>query len=107
MSQGKGKGENHTTGSDSRPSESSSPYSHGQVEPQRFLAAVLKSGLLKREDLKRFLEDMPKSRLVSTETLADGLVEAGALKCTFPRGQRWHGNCLFGPRHPRQSDRGT
>jgi|688.fasta_scaffold14977_2 serine/threonine protein kinase len=79
MSQGKGKGENHTTGSDSRPSESSSPYSHGQVEPQRFLAAVLKSGLLKREDLKRYLEDMPKSRLVSTETLADGLVEAGAL----------------------------
>ena len=40
MSQGKGKGENHTTGSDSRPSESSSPYSHGQVEPQRFLAAA-------------------------------------------------------------------
>ena len=77
MTQGKDSLVNRTAGSS--PGQGDPPSHHGQVEPQRFLQAVLKSGLLKRDELKRLLESMPKQSLGSTEALADGLVEAGAL----------------------------
>lgn len=77
MNQGKDSLVNRPEGSSA--DQGDSPSHHGQVEPQRFLQAVLKSGLLKRDDLKRLLESMPRHALGSTESLADGLVEAGAL----------------------------
>ena len=77
MSQGKKISDNRQTGPS--PDKVEATQQHGQVEPQRFLHAVLKSGLLRRDELKRHLESLPKSSLGSTEALADGLVELGAL----------------------------
>ena len=77
MNQGKDSPVNRQPGPS--PATGDNSTHHGQVEPQRFLHAVLKSGLLNRDELKRLLEAMPKHSLGSTEALADGLVEAGAL----------------------------
>ncbi|MCY2939877.1 MAG: serine/threonine-protein kinase [Planctomycetota bacterium] len=63
------------TGAPSAPRE----QPHGLVEPQKFLGAVLRSGLMTRGELKHHLEQLQPGMLGFTEAIADALVEQGAL----------------------------
>ena len=59
-----------------RPAE---PSGSGVVHPQRFLAAIVKSRLMEREELRQALLKVPASFRDDTRRLSDALTERGAL----------------------------
>lgn len=59
--------------------ESREPTGSGVVHPQRFLAGIVKSRLMAREELKAALHKVPRDLRDDTRKLSDHLVEHGSL----------------------------